>query len=188
MPVREVESGRLVRTLVGHTGPVMALAVLLGGLVASGSQDMTVVIWRVANNVDVGQCNQFLIPFFAPICLRSAVSRGSDMIRHCLAPARSFSTQIELPCHYYRTCSTEKTKLLKYMFTRIGGQDDSPPDEHTHFPPLHSCPPHSHPHHNIASATRGLSPEPRPQPQPSKFTCMPPSIWMTVEEWMWVLI
>ena len=28
--------------------------------------------------------------------------------------------------------------------------------------------PTSHPHHNVTSSTRGLSPEPRPQPQPNR--------------------
>ena len=42
--VWEVESGRHVRTLAGHTGEVNALVGLSGGLVASGSDDRTTVI------------------------------------------------------------------------------------------------------------------------------------------------
>ena len=51
MRVWEVESGRLVRTLAGHTGYVRALAGLPGGLLASGSCDNTVAVWRVADAV-----------------------------------------------------------------------------------------------------------------------------------------
>ena len=47
----EVESGRLVRTLAGHTDEVNALAGLPGRLVASGSDDCTVAVWRVADAV-----------------------------------------------------------------------------------------------------------------------------------------
>ena len=49
--VWEVESGRLVRTLAGHTGADYALAGLPGGLVASGSGDTTVAVWRVVDAV-----------------------------------------------------------------------------------------------------------------------------------------
>ena len=49
--VWEVESGRLVRTLAGHTGGVSALAGLPGGLVASVSHVNTVAVWRVADAV-----------------------------------------------------------------------------------------------------------------------------------------
>ena len=49
--VWEVESGRLVRTLAGHTGGVMAVAGLPGGLLASGSSDDTTVVWRGADEV-----------------------------------------------------------------------------------------------------------------------------------------
>ena len=45
--VWEVESGRLVRTLAGHTDYVFALAGLPGGLVASGSGENTVRVWEV---------------------------------------------------------------------------------------------------------------------------------------------
>ena len=45
----EVESGRLVRTLAGHTGSVCTLAGLPGGLVASGPGDRTVAVWRVVD-------------------------------------------------------------------------------------------------------------------------------------------
>ena len=48
--VWEAGSGRLVRTLAGHTGSVNALAMLLGGLLASGSDDNTVVVWRGADS------------------------------------------------------------------------------------------------------------------------------------------
>ena len=46
--VWEVESGRLVRTLAGHTDWVRELAGLPGGLLASGSRDRTLAVWRVA--------------------------------------------------------------------------------------------------------------------------------------------
>ena len=36
-----------MRTLAGHTGPVLALVSLPGGLVASGSSDNTVRVWEV---------------------------------------------------------------------------------------------------------------------------------------------
>ena len=49
MLVWEVGSGRLVQTLVGHTGIVSALAVLPGGLVASGLEDSTVRVWEVGS-------------------------------------------------------------------------------------------------------------------------------------------
>ena len=49
--VWEVGSGRLVRTLAGHTNEVEALAGLPGGLVASGSGDTTVAVWRVVDAV-----------------------------------------------------------------------------------------------------------------------------------------
>ena len=42
-----MDSSRLVRTLAGHTGTVFALAGLPGGLLASGSDDMTVRLWEV---------------------------------------------------------------------------------------------------------------------------------------------
>ena len=45
--VWEVEIGRLVRTMTGHTGPVLALAVLPDGLLASASVDKTVRMWEV---------------------------------------------------------------------------------------------------------------------------------------------
>ena len=47
-------AGYRLRALAGHTGEVNALAGLPGGLVASGSGDCTVAIWRGADNV-VGQ-------------------------------------------------------------------------------------------------------------------------------------
>ena len=46
-------AGYRLRALAGHTGYVRALAGLPGGLVASGSYDNTVAVWRIAD--DVGQ-------------------------------------------------------------------------------------------------------------------------------------
>ena len=44
-------AGYRLRALAGHTGYVRALAGLPGGLVASGSDDKTVAVWRVADAV-----------------------------------------------------------------------------------------------------------------------------------------
>ena len=45
----DVASGRLVRTLAGHTDAVYALAVLPGGLLASASGDQTVLVWEAGS-------------------------------------------------------------------------------------------------------------------------------------------
>ena len=44
-------AGYRLRTLAGHTSVVFALAGLPGGLLASGSGDRTVAVWRVADAV-----------------------------------------------------------------------------------------------------------------------------------------
>ena len=54
--VLEARSGRLVRTLAGHTSWVSALASLPGGLLlASGADDSTVRVWEVESMVESGR-------------------------------------------------------------------------------------------------------------------------------------
>lgn len=54
LKVWEVESGRELRTLQGHTGPVRGMAMRGDGrLAVSVSYDTTLKVWDVANGVSV---------------------------------------------------------------------------------------------------------------------------------------
>jgi len=42
-----VKEGKLINTLQGHTGPVVALAYIKNGYLASGSCDKTIKLWNL---------------------------------------------------------------------------------------------------------------------------------------------